>query len=242
MHIVGWRKFPRKAVKSKKEEAVMLEELKKQVYEANMELPRRGLVTYTWGNVSGIDREAGLFVIKPSGVDYELLTPDDMVVIDMEGNRVEGKYNPSSDTATHLELYKAFPELGGVVHTHSPWATSWAQAGRDIPCYGTTHADYMYGPIPCARNLTPEEINGEYEKNTGLVIIETFKNRNINPVYVSGRAVHEPRTVHLGQRMPTEAVHNAVVLEEVAKMATRHRADQSEGTAGTRTASRKSIS
>ena len=197
----------------------MLEELKKQVYEANMELPRRGLVTYTWGNVSGIDREAGLFVIKPSGVDYELLTPDDMVVIDMEGNRVEGKYNPSSDTATHLELYKAFPELGGVVHTHSPWATSWAQAGRDIPCYGTTHADYMYGPIPCARNLTPEEINGEYEKNTGLVIIETFKNRNINPVYVPAVLCtnHGPFT---WGKNAAEAVHNAVVLEEVAKMAT----------------------
>ena len=160
---------------NKEDAFIMLEELKKQVYEANMELPKRGLVTYTWGNVSGIDREAGLFVIKPSGVDYEKLCPDDMVVIDMEGNRVEGKYKPSSDTATHLELYKAFPELGGVVHTHSPWATSWAQAGRDIPCYGTTHADYMYGPIPCARSLTPEEINGEYEKNTGLVIIETFK-------------------------------------------------------------------
>ena len=130
----------------------MLEELKKQVYEANMELPKRGLVTYTWGNVSGIDREAGLFVIKPSGVDYEKLCPDDMVVIDMEGNRVEGKYKPSSDTATHLELYKAFPELGGVVHTHSPWATSWAQAGRDIPCYGTTHEDYMYGPEPDNRS------------------------------------------------------------------------------------------
>lgn len=197
----------------------MLEELKKQVYEANMELPRRGLVTYTWGNVSGIDREAGLFVIKPSGVDYELLTPDDMVVIDMEGNRVEGKYNPSSDTATHLELYKAFPELGGVVHTHSPWATSWAQAGRDIPCYGTTHADYMYGSIPCARNLTPEEINGEYEKNTGLVIIETFKNRNINPVYVPAVLCtnHGPFT---WGKNAAEAVHNAVVLEEVAKMAT----------------------
>ena len=127
-----------KGVSGNKEDAfIMLEELKKQVYEANIELPKRGLVTYTWGNVSGIDREAGLFVIKPSGVDYEKLCPDDMVVIDMEGNRVEGKYKPSSDTATHLELYKAFPELGGVVHTHSPWATSWAQAGRDIPCYGT---------------------------------------------------------------------------------------------------------
>ena len=137
----------------------------------------------------------------------------------MEGNRVEGKYNPSSDTATHLELYKAFPELGGVVHTHSPWATSWAQAGRDIPCYGTTHADYMYGPIPCARNLTPEEINGEYEKNTGLVIIETFKNRNINPVYVPAVLCtnHGPFT---WGKNAAEAVHNAVVLEEVAKMAT----------------------
>ena len=162
----------------------MLEELKKRVYEANMELPKRGLVTYTWGNVSEIDRETGYFVIKPSGVDYELLTPDDMVVMDLEGNRIEGKYKPSSDTATHAELYKAFPEIGGVVHTHSPWATSWAQAGRSIPCYGTTHADYMYGPIPCARNLTEEEINGEYEKNTGLVIIETFKKNDINPVYV----------------------------------------------------------
>ena len=178
------------------------------------------LLTHTWGNVSGIDREAGLFVIKPSGVDLtKCLTPDDMVVIDMEGNRVEGKYNPSSDTATHLELYKAFPELGGVVHTHSPWATSWAQAGRDIPCYGTTHADYMYGPIPCARNLTPEEINGEYEKNTGLVIIETFKNRNINPVYVPAVLCtnHGPFT---WGKNAAEAVHNAVVLEEVAKMAT----------------------
>lgn len=205
---------------NKEDAFIMLEELKKQVYEANMELPKRGLVTYTWGNVSGIDREAGLFVIKPSGVDYEKLCPDDMVVIDMEGNRVEGKYKPSSDTATHLELYKAFPELGGVVHTHSPWATSWAQAGRDIPCYGTTHADYMYGPIPCARSLTPEEINGEYEKNTGLVIIETFKKRGINPVYVPAVLCtnHGPFT---WGKDASEAVHNAVVLEEVAKMACR---------------------
>ena len=127
----------------------MLEELKKKVYEANMELPKRGLITYTWGNVSGIDRESGLFVIKPSGVEYDLLKPEDMVVIDLDGNKVEGDYNPSSDTPTHLELYKAFPEIGGVVHTHSPWATSWAQAGRSIPCYGTTHADYFYGEIPC---------------------------------------------------------------------------------------------
>ena len=137
----------------------MLEELKKEVYEANMLLPKYGLVTFTWGNVSGIDREKGLFVIKPSGVDYDKLTPDDMVVMDLEGNRVEGTLNPSSDTKTHLILYNRFPKIGGVVHTHSPWATSWAQAGRDIPCYGTTHADYIYGEVPCVRNLTKEEID-----------------------------------------------------------------------------------
>ena len=159
----------------------MLEELKKQVYEANMELPRRGLITYTWGNVSGIDRETGYFVIKPSGVDYDVLTPDDMVVMDLEGNKIEGKYKPSSDTATHLELYKKYPDIGGIVHTHSPEAVAWAQAGRDIPLYGTTHADYFLGSIPCARNLTTEELNEAYEKNTGLVIIETFENRKINP-------------------------------------------------------------
>ena len=138
----------------------MLEELKKQVYEANMELPRRGLITYTWGNVSGIDRESGYFVIKPSGVDYDALSPDDMVVMDLEGNKIEGRYKPSSDTATHIELYKKYEEIGGIVHTHSPEAVAWAQAGRDIPLYGTTHADYFFGPIPCARNLTPEEIGG----------------------------------------------------------------------------------
>ena len=158
----------------------MLEELKKQVYEANMELPKRGLITYTWGNVSGIDREKGLFVIKPSGVDYDELKPEDMVVLDLEGNIVEGKLRPSSDTPTHLELYKAFEEIGGVVHTHSPQATSFAQAGVDIPLYGTTHADYFYGSIPCARSLTEEEINGSYEMQTGKVIIETFRERNIN--------------------------------------------------------------
>lgn len=198
----------------------MLEELKKRVYEANMELPRHHLVTYTWGNVSEIDRESGLFAIKPSGVDYEKLTPDDMVLMDLDGNRVEGRYKPSSDTATHIELYKAFPEIGGVVHTHSPWATSWAQAGRDIPCYGTTHADYMYGPIPCARNLTPEEIDEAYERNTGLVIIETFKTRNINPVFVPAVLCknHGPFT---WGKDGAEAVHNSVVLEEVAKMAAR---------------------
>lgn len=196
----------------------MLEELKRLVYEANMELPARGLITYTWGNVSGIDREKGLFVIKPSGVDYENLHPEDMVVMDLNGNKVEGELKPSSDTPTHLELYKAFPEIGGVVHTHSPWAASWAQAGRSIPCYGTTHADYFYGEIPCARNLTAEEIETGYETNTGKVIIETFMEKN--PSYVPGVlcANHGPFTWGKDAK---EAVHNAVVLEEVAKMACR---------------------
>jgi len=194
----------------------MLEELKLQVFHANMELPRRGLITYTWGNVSGLDRSSMQFVIKPSGVDYELLKPEDMVVIDMDGKKVEGRYKPSSDTATHLELYKAFPAIGGVVHTHSPWATSWAQASRSIPCYGTTHADYFYGEIPCARSLTAAEIHDNYEKNTGLVIVETFKDRD--PLHVPGIlcANHGPFTWGKDAIM---AVHNAVVLEEVAKMA-----------------------
>ena len=160
----------------------MLEELKKQVYEANMELPRRGLITYTWGNVSGIDREKGLFVIKPSGVEYDLLTPEDMVVVDLDGNRVEGRYNPSSDTATHVVLYNRFPDIGGIVHTHSSWATSWAQAGRGIPCYGTTHADYLYGEVPCVRNLTEEEIAEAYEKNTGVLIADEFERMKIDYV------------------------------------------------------------
>ena len=196
----------------------MLEELKKKVYEANMELPRRGLVTYTWGNVSGIDREAGLFVIKPSGVDYETMSWEDMVVMDMEGNRVEGRYKPSSDTPTHLELYKRYEEIGGIVHTHSPEATSWAQAGRSIPLYGTTHADYFFGEIPCARSLTQEEIDEAYEKNTGLVIIETFDTKGLNPMYTPGVLCtnHGPFT---WGKDAAEAVHNAVVLEEVAKMA-----------------------
>lgn len=193
----------------------MLEELKKQVYEANMELPRRGLITYTWGNVSGIDREAGLFVIKPSGVDYDRLCPENMVVMDLEGQRVEGTLNPSSDTATHLELYKAFEEVGGIVHTHSPFATSWAQAGRGLPCYGTTHADYFYGEIPCARNLTAEEIEGGYEKNTGVVIVETFK--GINPLYVPGVLCKNHGPFTWGKNA-ADAVHNAVVMEEIAKM------------------------
>ncbi|MFA9379327.1 MAG: L-ribulose-5-phosphate 4-epimerase [Lachnotalea sp.] len=195
----------------------MLKHLKKQVYEANMELPKRGLITYTWGNVSGIDRKKGLIVIKPSGVDYDVLQPEDMVIIDLDGNIVEGNYKPSSDTATHIELYKAFEKLGGIVHTHSPGATAWAQAGRSIPCYGTTHADYFYGAIPCARSLTEDEINGEYEKNTGIVIIETFK--DIDPMSIPGVLCtnHGPFT---WGNSAAEAVHNAVVLEEVAKMAT----------------------
>ncbi len=198
----------------------MLEELKKAVFEANLELPKRHLVTYTWGNVSGIDRESGLFVIKPSGVDYETMTADDMVVMDLDGNRVEGRYKPSSDTPTHLELYKKYPEIGGVVHTHSPEATSWAQAGRSIPLYGTTHADYFFGEIPCARSLTEEEINGEYEKNTGLVIIETFETKGLNPMYTPG-VLCTNHGVFTWGKDAAEAVHNAVVMEEVAKMATR---------------------
>lgn len=193
----------------------MLEELKKQVWEANMELPRRGLVTYTWGNVSGIDRASGLFVIKPSGVEYEELTPEILVVMDLEGRRVEGELNPSSDTPTHLELYKAFSEIGGIVHTHSPYATSWAQAGRAIPCYGTTHADYFYGEIPCARNLTPEEIEEGYEKNTGKSIIEVFTGKN--PVYVPGVLCKNHGPFAWGKNA-AQAVYNAVVMEEVAKM------------------------
>ncbi len=196
----------------------MLDELKQQVYEANMELPAKGLVTYTWGNVSGIDRERGLFVIKPSGVDYEQLTPDMLVVMDLNGEKVEGDLNPSSDTPTHIELYKAFPEVGGIVHTHSPWATSWAQAGRSIPCYGTTHADYFFRDIPCARSLTVDEINGEYEKNTGIVIAETFEGKN--PIYVPGVLCTNHGPFSWGADA-AEAVHNAVVMEEVAKMAYR---------------------
>ena len=194
----------------------MLESLKQKVYEANMELPKRGLITYTWGNVSGIDRETGYFVIKPSGVDYELLKPEDMVVMDLEGSKIEGDLNPSSDTPTHIELYKAYPEIGGVVHTHSPWATSWAQAGRDIPCYGTTHADYFYGDIPCVRVLTPDEIKEDYEKNTGLVIVEAIGEED--PLFLPGILCsnHGPFTWGKDSH---DAVHNAVVLEEVAKMA-----------------------
>ena len=195
----------------------MLEALKQAVYEANMELPRRGLVTYTWGNVSGIDRESGLVVIKPSGVDYENLTPDKLVVLDLEGNVVEGSLNPSSDTKTHLELYKAFPQLGGIVHTHSPYAVGWAQAGDDIPCYGTTHADYFYGSVPCARHLTPEEVEEDYERNTGKAIIEIFTQCGIDPVHVPAVICHSHGPFTWGKD-PAQAVYHAVVLEEVAKM------------------------
>lgn len=198
----------------------MLEELKKEVYEANMLLPKYNLVTFTWGNVSGIDREKGLFVIKPSGVEYDKLSPEDMVVVDLEGNKVEGKYNPSSDTATHVVLYNRFHNIKGVVHTHSAWATSWAQAGREIPCYGTTHADYIYGSVPCARSLTEEEINSAYEKNTGIVIAQEFENNGRD--YAATPAVLcKNHGVFAWGKSAYEAVHNAVVVEEIAKMAAR---------------------
>ena len=195
----------------------MLEQLKQQVYEANMELPKRGLVTYTWGNVSGIDRASGLFVIKPSGVEYDELRPEDLVVMDLNGNKVEGDLNPSSDTRTHLELYKAFPDIGGVVHTHSPHAVAWAQAGRDIPAFGTTHADYFYGAIPCTRLMTAEEINGEYEYQTGEVIIETLEERGRSPAQIPAVLVHSHGPFAWGKNA-ADAVHNAVVLEECAYM------------------------
>ena len=196
----------------------MLEQLKQQVYEANMELPKRGLVTYTWGNVSGIDRASGLFVIKPSGVEYDELRPEDLVVMDLKGNKVEGEMNPSSDTKTHLVLYNAFPQIGGIVHTHRPYAVGWAQAGRDIPCYGTTHADYFYGPIPCARHLTQEELDEDYELNTGNIIVEEFQARGIDPVAIPAVICHSHGPFTWGKDA-AQAVYHAVVLEEVAKMA-----------------------
>ncbi|MBE5855594.1 MAG: L-ribulose-5-phosphate 4-epimerase [Lachnospiraceae bacterium] len=198
----------------------MLEDLKKRVYEANMLLPKYQLVTFTWGNVSEIDPETKLFAIKPSGVEYEKLTPDDMVIMDLNGNKVEGKYNPSSDTATHLELYKAFPDIKGVVHTHSSYATSWAQAGRSIPCYGTTHADYIYGEVPCVRCLTKEEIEEAYEQNTGILIVNEFKRLEKDPVAVPG-VLCKNHGVFTWGKDAHDAVHNAVVVEEVAKMAFR---------------------
>ena len=196
----------------------MLEQLKQEVFEANMALPRLGLVIFTWGNVSGIDREQELFVIKPSGVEYEALKPADMVVVDLEGKIVEGNYRPSSDTLTHLELYKAFPKIGGVVHTHSSWATSWAQAGRGIPSYGTTHADYIYGEIPCTRGLTKEEIEEAYERNTGRVIAECFQDKDYQAIPAVLCRNHGPFT---WGRDAGEAVHHAAVLEQVAMMAAR---------------------
>ncbi|WP_110954670.1 L-ribulose-5-phosphate 4-epimerase [Anaerosinus massiliensis] len=194
----------------------MLETLKKEVLAANLELPARGLITYTWGNVSGIDREKGLVVIKPSGVEYNAMTIDDLVVVDLEGNRVEGKLNPSSDTATHLALYREFEEVGGIVHTHSSWATIWAQIGKSIPACGTTHADYFYGEIPCTRKLNKEEIQHNYELETGNVIIETFMGRN--PIHCPGVVVNDHGPFAWG-KSANEAVHNAVVLEEVSRMA-----------------------
>lgn len=198
----------------------MLEELKERVLKANLLLPELDLVKFTWGNVSEIDREKGIIAIKPSGVDYENLTADDIVLVDLDGNIVEGKFRPSSDTATHIELYKAFSDIGGVVHTHSEWAVSWAQSRRGIPCYGTTHADCFYGEIPCTREMTDEEIESAYEKNTGIVIAETFMKRNIDPMAVPGVLCVNHGPFSWGKN-GHDAVHNAAVLETVAEMATK---------------------
>lgn len=194
-----------------------LEEMRQRVCDANKSLPKHGLVKFTWGNVSEICRELRMIVIKPSGVDYDQLTPENMVVTDLEGNVLEGDLNPSSDLATHVQLYKAWPEIGGIVHTHSTEAVGWAQAGRDIPFYGTTHADYFYGPIPCARSLTETEVNSAYEKETGSVIIEEFENRQLDPMAVPGIVVRNHGPFTWG-KTPEQAVYHSVVLEEVAKM------------------------
>lgn len=194
----------------------MLEALKQEVLEANLQLVSHHLVTFTWGNVSGIDREKGLVVIKPSGVPYEKLKCEDLVVVDLDGRKQEGNLNPSSDTPTHLVLYKAFPEIGGIVHTHSPWATSWAQAARPIPALGSTHANYFYGAIPCTRKMTAAEIDGAYEEETGNVIVEAFKDKN--PAHIPGILVHSHAPFCWGTDSQN-ALHNAVVLEEVARMA-----------------------
>lgn len=195
----------------------MLEQLKKEVFEANMLLPKYGLITFTWGNVSGVDREKGLMVIKPSGVEYDTMKPEDMVVVDLAtGKKVEGDLNPSSDTDTHVSLYNAFPDIKGVVHTHSRWATTFAQAGMGIPALGTTHGDYFYGEIPCTRKMTPEEIGGKYELETGNVIIETFNDKEPNDIPAVLVHSHGPFTWGTD---PHNAVHNAVVLEELAFMA-----------------------
>ena len=196
----------------------MLEDLKRQVLEANLALPKHNLVTLTWGNVSAVDRERGVFVIKPSGVDYSVMTADDMVVVSIEtGEVVEGTKKPSSDTPTHRLLYQAFPSIGGIVHTHSRHATIWSQAGLDLPAWGTTHADYFYGAIPCTRQMTAEEINGEYEYQTGEVIIETFEERGRSPAQIPAVLVHSHGPFAWGKNA-ADAVHNAVVLEECAYM------------------------
>lgn len=196
----------------------MLERLKQEVFEANLLLPRYGLITFTWGNVSGIDREKGLVVIKPSGVEYDTMTVEDMVVVDMEGNRVEGNLKPSSDLMTHLEFYKNFPDIKGIVHTHSQNATAWAQAGCDLPALGTTHADYFYGTVPCTRCMSEDEIKNDYELNTGKVIVEEFSKRKIEPNQMPGVLVHSHGPFTWGKD-PYDAVHNAVVLEEIATIA-----------------------
>jgi len=194
----------------------MLEELKEKVFQANLDLVKYGLVIFTWGNVSAIDRKSGLVVIKPSGVSYESMKAEDMVVVNLEGKVIEGKLNPSSDTPTLLVLYKAFPEIGGVVHTHSTYATAWAQAGKDIPNIGTTHADYFHNDIPCTADMTEDEVKGEYERETGNVIVKRLE--KINPVHTPGVLVKNHGPFSWGKDA-TEAVHNAVVMEQVAKMA-----------------------
>lgn len=194
----------------------MLEKLKEEVFKANMDLVKHGLVIFTWGNVSGIDRESGLVVIKPSGVDYDVMRPEDMVVVDLQGNVVEGNLKPSSDTPTHLALYRAWPEVGGVVHTHSTFATAWAQAGLDIPNIGTTHADYFHEAIPCTPDMTEEEVKGAYELETGNVIIKRFE--GMNPMHTPGALVKNHGPFAWGKNAH-DAVHNAVVMEQVTKMA-----------------------
>ncbi len=196
----------------------MLEDLKQEVYDANMLLPKYGLITFTWGNVSGIHRQKGMFVIKPSGVPYDELRAEDMVVMDLEGRKVEGKLNPSTDTLTHMILYRNFPAVGGIVHTHSRYATAWAQSGRDIPAYGTTHADYIYGDVPCCRMLTDAEVDRAYEEESGNVIVETFRERKLDPAWVPCALLQQHGPFAWGGT-PRSAVHHAVVLEQVAHMA-----------------------